>query len=397
MMQALAAALLLELVAVGHAEAGWNEWTSMGPPVAGRMALAIDPLTPATIYVAVGREFPLGGVFKSTDGGTHWSASNTGLTAPFVTALAVDVQTPTIVYAGASGVDGWGVFKSIDGGANWSASNAGFPPPVCSDTSCAVPTVLVLVVDPQTPATVYAGTHQGVSKSTDGGAHWTFNMTGIESVGGGVSAVAIDPQAPTTLYAATLGAGVFRSTDGGQSWTPFNAGLFDFFLTALQVSPSGAGLHAASQGGVFDLVTRPDPCAPLINPLVSVNERAFSVGQTLVTTVGVMNLGGAGAADLYLGILLPDGDTIAFFTSTGDIAFSRAADLASFQPVAAAVEMTAPFVVTIPNFFSYQWTGTEPGGRYLFFLLAVQAGALVDGILTESELLGIATAAFSFL
>jgi len=66
------------------------------------------PSTPATIYAASEFELPLGGVFKSTDGGTPWSASNTGLTSPFVTALAVDVQTPTIVYAGTGGVDDWG-------------------------------------------------------------------------------------------------------------------------------------------------------------------------------------------------------------------------------------------------------------------------------------------------
>jgi hypothetical protein len=365
------------------------------PPVCGETsclvptvsALVVDPKTPAILYAGT-----YVGVFKSTDGGSFWSASNRGLADLFVIALTVDPQTPATLYAAM-----WdGVFKSIDGGAHWNVSDTGLPHCFLGfEDFEPVPCVFSLTVDPQTPATVYAGTSIGVFKSTDGGAHWSFSMTGIERAN--VSAVAMDPQAPATLYAATRGAGVFRSTDGGQSWTSFNVGLFDLFFTALQVSPSGACLHAASQLGVSDLVTRPDACAPLLNPFATANEPGFSVGQTLVTTVGLMNLGGPGAADLYLGILLPDGNTIAFFTSTGGIALGEGADLASFQPVAAAVETTAPFVVTIPNFFSYQWTGTEPRGSYLFFFLAVQAGALGDGIVTESEILGIATAEFSFL
>ena len=39
-------------------------------------ALAIDPLTPTTLYAGTYG----GGVFKSTDGGASWSAVNTGLT-----------------------------------------------------------------------------------------------------------------------------------------------------------------------------------------------------------------------------------------------------------------------------------------------------------------------------
>ena len=42
----------------------------------GIQALAIDPLTPATLYAGI-RE---GGVFKSTDGGGTWSEASTGLT-----------------------------------------------------------------------------------------------------------------------------------------------------------------------------------------------------------------------------------------------------------------------------------------------------------------------------
>src|SRR2546425_10038928 len=77
-------------------------------------ALAIDPLTPTTLYASTNG----GGLFKSTDGGANWSA--TGLTNIYVSALAIDPVTPTTLYAGTS--YGPGVFKSTDGGASWNAT-----------------------------------------------------------------------------------------------------------------------------------------------------------------------------------------------------------------------------------------------------------------------------------
>src|SRR3989449_3553889 len=123
--------------------------------VPAHSALAIDPLTPTTLYAGTS-----GGVFKSTDGGASWSAS--GLIN--VSALAIDPLTPTTLYAGTS-VFG-GVFKSTDGGVSWNATGS-------------LPGA-VFVFDPLTPSTLYAGT-VGASpdylgdlyKSTDGGASWS--------------------------------------------------------------------------------------------------------------------------------------------------------------------------------------------------------------------------------
>ena len=54
---------------------------------------------------------------------------------------------------------GVGVYRSVDGAGTWSAINTGLPGQW----------VIALIIDPQTPTTVYAGTPSGVFKSTDGG------------------------------------------------------------------------------------------------------------------------------------------------------------------------------------------------------------------------------------
>src|SRR5206468_3734344 len=162
------------------AEGGINSWTSNGPEGRSIMALAIDPMTPSTLYAGTYG----GGVYKSTSGGAGWSAVNTGLPyyygryyfRPYVTALAIDPQTPTTLYAGTGGS---GVFKSTDGGASWSAVNTGLPysGPSYTPHYSYVP---ALAIDPQTPATLYAGTSgSGVFKSTDGGASWNAVNTGL--------------------------------------------------------------------------------------------------------------------------------------------------------------------------------------------------------------------------
>jgi hypothetical protein len=135
---------------------------------------------------------------------------------------------------------------------------------------------------------------------------------------------------------------------------------------------------------------------PTLSLLASVNQPSFAVGQTLAATIGATSPGLPGTADIYVGLLLPDGNTIVFFENTGGIAFGTLPDLRSFQPVAAGVPLAEPFSITVPNFFSHQLTGSEPRGAWVFFMLAVKGGTLADGVLTSDEILGIATMPFSF-
>jgi hypothetical protein len=81
-------------------------------------------------------------VLKSTDGGGNWL--EIGPQGQGVSTLAIDPVTPTTLYVGGSGV-----FKSTDGGASWRAFNTGLPPTIQVNS---------LVINPLTPAILYAGT-----------------------------------------------------------------------------------------------------------------------------------------------------------------------------------------------------------------------------------------------
>jgi hypothetical protein len=70
--------------------------------------LAINPVTSQTIYAGTSDN----GIFKSTDGGGSWVPVNSGLTYTYILSLAIDPLTPQTIYAVTNG----GVFKSTDGG-----------------------------------------------------------------------------------------------------------------------------------------------------------------------------------------------------------------------------------------------------------------------------------------
>ena len=128
--------------------------------------------------------------------------------------------------------------------------------------------------------------------------------------------------------------------------------------------------------------------------LAAVNQPAFAAGQTVTATVGLTTPGAGATVDIYLGVLVPDG-SVAFFTPGGGVALGSVTNLASLRPVAAGVSLGTPISVAVP-YFSYRWTGNEPRGGYVLFMLAVNSGPLTPDALAAGGLVASALAAFTF-
>ncbi len=176
---------------------------------------------------------------------------NYGDTTGRVTALAYDGTNHTL-YAGSE--DG-GVWKTTDGGGHWT-------PLTDNQPSLAVGSI---TLGPNNPGTIYVGTGEenfngdalygaGILKSTDGGGSWTtlgaaaFAGQHDTRYGGiHIGRIALDPNAPRRLIVAT-DQGVYLSTDGGVT---FNRTLYN----PLPANPA-AGAPAAD---FTDLIVDPPP------------------------------------------------------------------------------------------------------------------------------------------
>ncbi len=111
--------------------------------------------------------------------------------------LAVDPVTPSTLYAAIDARRP--VFKSTDGGASWAPASAGLPRGALSP---------VLAIDPIQPSTIYLGTSQGVFVSDDSAGTWQpLGLAGIL-----VNSLAISTTSHRTLFASTPGAGAFSFT-----------------------------------------------------------------------------------------------------------------------------------------------------------------------------------------
>ncbi len=212
----------------------WKDVSS----VTGVNFLAVDPKDSATLYAARGR-----GIVKSTDGGETWVEVNINIGPNgYVFAVAIDPITPSTLYvAGNSG----GVLKSANRGGSWTAVNSGLPLTTESRYG-----VTALTIDPVTPTTIYAFNYGDLFKSTDGAESWRA----IPSPSRACGSLTIDPLSPSTMYVVCFtGAGlrsIFKSTDGGQTWNTISAGVpSNAVIVSLAIDPATPSNIYATYGG----------------------------------------------------------------------------------------------------------------------------------------------------
>ena len=188
----------------------------------GCAMLAMSPQEPKTLYAALW-DFrrqawtfrsggPGSGLFKSTDGGDHWTeltaANSQGLPGkPYGRiALAVAPSQPRVVYAMIESAKS-ALFRSDDGGEHWTRLDA-------SQFMVWRPFYFAnLIVDPKDEKKVFK-VDGPLLLSVDGGR--TFSSVG-NAAHGDFHDVWIDPGNPNLMFTGDDG-GLWRSQDGGTRW-----------------------------------------------------------------------------------------------------------------------------------------------------------------------------------
>ena len=188
----------------------------------GAVEVALDPTNPQTVYCSLwaARQAPwengtwqgtTSGLFKSTDGGTTWTALTKGLPtiAQGLGRIGFSVFDSKRLYATVDAMKNGGIYRSDDGGKSWLLTNA--EPRLWSRGS----DFAEVRVDPKSPHTVYAA-NTSVYKSVDGGKNF-FCLKGAPG-GDDYHTIWINPQNPQLiLLAADQGATV--SVNAGETWS----------------------------------------------------------------------------------------------------------------------------------------------------------------------------------
>lgn len=335
-------------------------WTQVGPSnVGGRIrAIAVHPSNPNTVYLGA----VAGGVWKSTNGGSTWTALNDFMENLAVCALVIDPNNPNTIYAGTGegffnldAIRGAGIFKSTDAGNSWtrltSTNNSNFYYVNDLDIN-------------STNGVLYAATRKGLFASTDGGNSFNtllsgggsdVNCTDIEiaytspvriyasfgiftqseiwlSSDGGVTfnqnysvnnmgriEIAVSKSNPLVAYASfmslsTYGAGNLSvTTNGGSSWSSINIPGPSF---------SGASTYLGAQGW-YDHILAVDPDNPNIVLAGGIdNWKTTNAGSSWIQKTNWYTQSGAppyAHADQHVYAYAPSNSNIVYLGNDGGI------------------------------------------------------------------------------
>ncbi len=205
-------------------------WTHMGLTDTQAIAkIRVHPTNPDLVYVvALGHpaaQNPDRGIFRSKDGGKNWEKILYRNDKTGAIDLSLDPGNPQVMYAAlwesyrvshmmSSGGPGSGMFKSIDGGDHWTelSRNPGLPKGTLGKIGIAV--------SGADSSRVYAQVEAddgGFFVSDDAGATWTLvnPSRDLRQRAFYYTRVFADPKDKNTVYA--LNTGLYKSTDGGKT------------------------------------------------------------------------------------------------------------------------------------------------------------------------------------
>ena len=202
---------------------GGKSWTKVlfVNDATGAIALSMDPKHPETLYAAMWQAQrqpwkltsggPGSGLYKTTDGGAHWTSlsRNPGYPRGVLGRIGVGVSAsdPRVVYSIVQAKAG-GIFRSGDGGATWQRTNDDM------ELRQRAFYYMSVYIDPTNANTIYVPNVQAAWVSRDGGK--TFRS--LRPPHGDNHIVWVDPRNPKILLEGNDG-GATVSTDGGETWS----------------------------------------------------------------------------------------------------------------------------------------------------------------------------------
>jgi photosystem II stability/assembly factor-like uncharacterized protein/PKD repeat protein len=156
-----------------------------------------------------------GGLYISLNNGLTWTPTpgTEQLPTTACSAVCIDFTNDSVLYLSTGDAnyygDDFGIWKSTNGGITWAASN----------TNIGNRMAVEILMNPLDHNTLVAATDDGIWKTTNGGATWTETWTG-----GDFRDMKMQPGSNSTLYAVTA-MNYYKSTDMGSTWTHITSGI----------------------------------------------------------------------------------------------------------------------------------------------------------------------------